>query len=125
MSPVRTGCPVSGSVMPMVPSELMMSGLDHVRPLSSERMTATKSGETRALAACSTSVNMFTRVPLGSTTISLLMVWASGPGSKMIRAGSQLAPPLVLGENQAVLSPKTHKSKGGAQTADTERLSQA
>jgi hypothetical protein len=42
MSPVRTSFPVFTSVMPTLCIVLMMTGgLDHVAPLSFERMTAT------------------------------------------------------------------------------------
>ena len=44
--------------------------------------------------------NTSSRSPFGSSTIWLPIVWLSRPGSKILRAFVQLAPPLVVRENQ-------------------------
>src|SRR5437763_9188857 len=44
--------------------------------------------------------NTSSRSPFGSSAIWLPMVWLLSPGSKILRAFVQLAPPLVVRENQ-------------------------
>ncbi len=46
------------------------------------------------------SVNRSTTVPSASTSIWLPIVWLCEPGSAIMRAGSQLAPPSVVRANQ-------------------------
>jgi hypothetical protein len=50
---------------------------------------------------CATiSVNRSINVPSARTSIWLPIVWLCEPGSAIMRAGSQLTPPLVVRENQ-------------------------
>src|SRR6266536_2432035 len=99
MSPVRTGSPVSGSVTPIVSRRSTRIDRDQVRPLSADRMIRTLNPRSFfAFWAAWNSSNPSTSVPLGSTTISLPIVWFSWPGSKIWRAASHEFPPFVVGE---------------------------
>ena len=77
-----------------------MGLLSHVWPLSCERRIATLPPRVPWAFLCPLSrVNPSTTVPLGSTTIWLAIVWFCALGSKIGRAGSQVAPSLVLRAN--------------------------
>ena len=93
--PSRTAVPLSGSFTPSESRLDTYTGADQVAPRSSERITATRA-DCAPPSGVSIRLNTFSSAPLGSTTIWLPMVWLRMPGSKIGRAVSQLAPPLVL-----------------------------
>src|SRR4051812_32099753 len=103
-SPVRTGCPFLGSMVPMNSAGETWMGGDQVTPRSGESCTA--------MAACGDGVlswvmrvKRFTSFPPARTTIWLEMVWASSPASWINLAGSQEMPPLLERANQ--VGPRT------------------
>ena len=98
MSPVRTGSPVSGSATVTVPSREMVVCPLQLAPRSGDRSTAMLAPWRRPRLSLAKAVITFTRAPVPSATIWLPIVWSFWPGSKMTRAGSQVAPPLVVRE---------------------------
>ena len=92
----RIGAPVSGSVAPRACTCATTTGADHVVPRSVERIAISTAEGSNVM---SRRVNEATSVPSGSTTIWLLIVCRSTPGSNTVRGGSQLAPPSVVRAN--------------------------
>src|SRR6266487_2080669 len=111
---VRTGAPVSGSVTATDMSFEMMIGCDQVTPLSVERTTASKKPGA-FIPDPFARLKISTRVPLGSTTIWLPTVNSRLFGAKIARAGSQVAPPSVVLENQ--MSPRKAKEWSALKSA--------
>ena len=79
----------------------MRTGADQLSPRSAERRAKTEADRPVPSAAKSMRSPTFTSAPGAGTTITLPIVWLAVPGSKMARAGSQVAPPSAVRANIA------------------------